>query len=203
MKASSRPSIPSLLATGLLGALLFDCTPAVAGPILSDTWLQFGFSDTSTPATGCDPADPAGPFCLGSSGTPTSFLDAPPWTFFAGAGGATLTIVDAFLSTDRFELFDFGVSLGLTSMPTAGVDCGDDPVVCLATSGMSWATFGLGAGSHSLTLIPTLSDGGGTGYLFVSGASQPPPTSVPEPQTWALALLGLLAIGARRMRKTA
>src|SRR5205807_246059 len=89
-------------------------------------------------ATGCDPADPAGPFCIPSSGTPTEFLDAPPWTFVAPAAGALLTVTDAFLAGDRFQVFDFGASLGLTSAPVGNADCGDDPIPCLALIALAW-----------------------------------------------------------------
>src|SRR5437879_4732610 len=100
-----------------LSAALGLAAPAYGGPIPFNTFLEFGFSTAGTPATGCDPADPSGPFCIPSSGTPTQFLDAPSWTFLAPAGGAILTVVDAFLAGDRFQIFDFGVSLGLTSIP--------------------------------------------------------------------------------------
>ena len=118
-----------LFATGRVVLNLLRCVSAIglvavapalsAGPILSDVWYEFGFTDVGVDATGCDPADPAGAFCIPSSGTPTVFLDAPPWTFLASAAGATLTVTDAFLSGDQFELFDFGASIGLTSPPSA------------------------------------------------------------------------------------
>lgn len=154
----------ALLATAVVSG-------AQAGLIPVNTFLEFGFSGAGIPATGCDPADPAGPFCIPSSGTPTSFLDAPPWTF-STATASTLIVTDAFQSGERFEVFDFGASLGLTSAPGLS-DCSDDPVACLADPAMSQAAFLLAAGNHSLTLAPTLSPGGGgAGYLFVA---------VPEP----------------------
>jgi len=160
-------------------------TPATAGSITPGTFLEFGFTSAGVPATGCDPNDPAGPFCTESSGTPTSFLDAPPWTFVATSIGAVLTVTDAFQAGDQFQIFDFGVSLGLTSAPgSSAIDCGDDPVVCLATAGMSQGTFNLAAGNHSITITPTVaSQFGGAGYLSVN--------AVPEPGTWALFGLGL------------
>ena len=164
-------------------AALFAVAPCVsAGTIPFDTWLEFAVSDAGVPATGCDPDDPTGGFCTPSSGTPTLFLDAPPWTFVAPASGASLVVTDAFESTERFELFDFGASLGLTSAPaaTAVVECGDDPVVCLAS------------GAHSITLTPTMSQGGG-GYLLVTAA-----VVVPEPGVLALLAIGLAAIALQR-----
>jgi hypothetical protein len=152
-------------------------TPAQAGPIPPDTFLQFASSQAGIPATGCDPADPAGPFCFSSSGTPTSPLDAPPWTF---TGPGLLTVTDVFESGDQFQLFDFGVSLGLTSVPGTS-DCGDDPVPCLADPAMSKGTFALGAGPHSLTLTAVLAPtDSATGYLIVT---------LPEPGTLSLSVL--------------
>ena len=182
-----------LAVAGALVLLLI--APATrAGPLTADTWGEFSFAETGTMAVGCDPADPAGGFCIPSSGTPTVFLDAPAWTFLA-AGDVVLTVIDAFLSGDQFEVFDFGVSLGVTSAPAGFglVDCGDDPVVCLFTSGMSRGAFNLAAGAHSITLRVTSSDGGGSGYLIVGGA-----IGIPEPATPALLALALLALLAHR-----
>jgi hypothetical protein len=194
LRPSRRPA--QLLAALVLTGLVLIGAPASAGPILSGEWLEFGFTTAGTPATGCDPDDPAGPFCIPSSGTPTSFLDAPAWTFTAPTEGALLTVTDAFSSGDRFQLFDFGVSLGLTSLPAAAgsVDCGDDPVTCLATIGISRGFFNLAAGNHSLTLIPTVSLGGGSGYLRVDAAA------VPEPATLLLVATGFALTTLRRAR---
>jgi hypothetical protein len=177
-------------------ALMLVAPAAYAGAIASDTWGEFSFGDAGTLARGCDPADPAGGFCIPSGGTPTIFLDAPAWTFVA-AGDVVLTITDAFLSGDQFEVFDFGVSLGLTSSPAGSglVDCGDDPVVCLGTSGISHGTFALAAGVHAITVRVASSDGGGAGYLLVSGGN-----NVPEPATLALLVLALAALVAQRAR---
>jgi hypothetical protein len=167
-------------------------SPAVAGPIDLGVWYEFSFTDPGVGAAGCDPADPAGGFCIPSSGTPTTFLDAPPWTFVAPALGALLTVTDAFLSGDQFEILDFGLPLGFTSAPAPGIDCGDDPVPCLATPGVSTGAFLLAAGAHSLTIAPLLApDGGGAGYLLVTSV-------IPEPGTWSLLVVGLLALAFHR-----
>jgi hypothetical protein len=186
-----------VMALGCVAGLLVS-VPASAGPIPLDTWLEFGFTDAGVAATGCDPADPAGGFCIESSGTPTTFLDAPAWTFVAPAGGATLTVTDAFESGDRFEIFNFGVSLGVTSLPARqAVDCGDDPVTCLATAGMSIGTFVLAGGNYSLTIVPTdAPTGGGAGYFFVESAQ------VPEPATALLVFTGF-GFALRRARARA
>jgi hypothetical protein len=160
-------------------------SPAYAGSIPLGDWLQFSFTTAGVAAAGCDPADPAGSFCIPSSGTPSSFLDAPAWTF-TSALATTLSVTDAFLSGDRFSILDFDVPIQLTSAPTAGVDCGDDPAVCLATPGMSKAVLQLAAGSHSLTIVPTVTDGGGSGFLRVD--------AVPEPSTFALMAAGFVLV---------
>lgn len=202
MKRFALSSIRRLNQLGALALLLSVSSLARAGAIPFDTWLEFSFGDAGTPAAGCFPDDPAGAFCIPSGGTPTSFLDAAPWTFTAGASGATLTVVDAFVSGDRFELFDFGVSLGLTSLPGSEDVCGDDPATCLATPGMSRLIASLGAGLHSLTLTPTLSPGGGgAGYLQVKEGGGN--VSVPEPSTYALFGIALLGLGLTRTRGTA
>lgn len=183
-----------------LAAGLLTAAAAQAGPIAFDTYLQFSFETAGAAVAGCAPDDPGGGFCVPSSGTPTAFLDAPAWTFNAGAGGATLTVTDAFLAGDVFQVFDFGVPLGLTSAPVDGVDCGDDPVVCLATAGMSSGVFALGAGAHSLTLLASQAPGGlGTGYLQVAAAV----AAVPEPASIALVLAALVAARAGRRRPSA
>ena len=187
---------PYVLAAYLATACVFlAAAPASAGPIVLDTWYEFAFTDTVTPATGCFPEDPAGPFCIPSSGTPTTNLDAPPWTF--AAGNVLLTVVDAFNNGDQFEIFDFGVSIGVTSAPGRADDCGDDPVPCLANAQMSKGFFNLGAGPHSLTITPTLSPtGGGAAYLQVSAAA------LPEPMTTLLLGSGLAALSLRRYRRS-
>jgi hypothetical protein len=112
-----------------------------------------------------------------------------------------LSVVDAFASGDRFEIFDFGASLGLTSLPGVDGDCGDDPLTCLADASMSRLIVSLGAGLHSLSIVPTLAPNfGGTGYLHITG--RPDSTPVPEPSSVLLFALGLLGMGVFQTRRS-
>jgi hypothetical protein len=181
----------------VMGAVLATSGAAMAGPIASNIFLQFSFDNVGDKAKGCDPADPAGNFCPASSGTVTGFLDAPAWTFIASAAGATLTVIDTFASGEIFNVFDFGQLIGTTSVPSRiGVDCDDDPVVCLATPGMSFGIFNLAAGAHSLELVLTRG-GQGVGYLQVADAV----AQVPEPASIALMLGGLAVLWGSRRRQ--
>jgi YVTN family beta-propeller protein len=181
-------------ASGLLIAALILLQPsAKAGVLPFGIWEEFSFTSAGTPAVGCFPADPNGNFCFSSSGTPTDFIDAPPWTLTAPVQGVVLTVTDAFTAGDRFQVFDFGVSLGLTSAPFGSTDCGDDPVPCLSIPGISSARFGLNAGGHSLTITPMLSTGGGSAYLRAD--------VVPEPGTWLLFAAGFAALVLLRSKR--
>ena len=178
----------------IVAFLAIGCAvPAQAGPVTFDTFYQFAFTDPGIPATGCDPADPAGPFCIPSSGTPTQFAPAGPWTFSSSVG-VLLTVTDAFSAGDQFEIFDFGTSLGLTSLPVGTGNCGSDPLPCLADPSHSSRVFSLVAGNHSITIVPVLSpSGGGSGYFNVA--------PVPEPATLILLGTALFGFGAHQRKK--
>lgn len=173
-----------------MAAALSWSTVTAAGGIALESFLQFG-SEGGAFATGCDPADPLGAFCTPSFGTPTGFLDAPPWTFTA-AQAVTLIVVDVFEAGDRFQVRDFGSPVGLTSAPVGNSDCGDDPVPCLSDPAMSKGSFELAAGDHSITIF-TLTDAAATGYLKV--------TAVPEPATALVIVLGAAVLGWRQRKQ--
>ena len=105
-------------------------------------------------------------------------------------------MVDGFHSGDQFQVFDFGVSLGLTSSVASGVDgCsgGNGPIHCLADSRFSNGSFSLGAGSHSMTISTVAGETSGGAWFEVA-------SGVPEPYSFLLVGLGLGLIAWRRRR---
>lgn len=152
--------------------------PAVPVPV-GGLWQEFSFGAAGVPAGACTS-------CTSSSGGNSEYAGTPPWTFSAGAGGADLTVVDAFLLGDQFEVFDFGFSMGTTSAPGSG-DCGNDPVPCLANADASKRVFQLAPGPHSITITPVVSPfGGGAAYFRVDGAQR---------FTQAIPTLGAVGLG--------
>jgi hypothetical protein len=149
------------------GAVLVFSSPANATDLpVGGPWQEFHFSGVGALATHCTAGT-----CAPSSDGNSVFAPDPPWTFTAGRRGVTLTVTDAFDFGDRFEAFDFGVSLGQTSAVPVGEDCGSNPVPCLASA--SHATFALGAGAHSLTITPTASPfGGGAAYFRIAALAK-------------------------------
>ncbi len=129
--------------------------PSIQGPVpVSGQWIEFAYRDSGTFVTGCYPADPTTNLsCVPSEAGNSVFGDTPPWTFTAPPQGATLTVTDAFIYGDVFEVFDFGVSIGTTStVPTTNGSCGDNPDVCLADPLASHGVFQLKAGPHEITI---------------------------------------------------
>jgi hypothetical protein len=144
--------------------LVFSSSASATDVPVGGPWQEFHFSGVGAPATQCTAGT-----CASNSNS--VFAPDPPWTFAAGTGGVRLTVTDAFDLGDRFEAFDFGVSVGQTSAVPVGEDCGSNPVPCLESA--SHATFALGAGAHSLTITPTASPfGGGAAYFRITALAK-------------------------------
>ncbi len=136
------------------------------GPPFGGKWKEFSFGATGSFAKGCTPADPAGSICVASSAGNSEFVGAPPWTFTAPKSGIVLTVTDAFLNGDRFEVFNGATNIGDTPAVAKTGSCapGDssDPEVCVKDPKSSHRVYSLGGSQgYSLTIkaIDTVSPG--------------------------------------------
>ena len=181
-----------IFAVVLLSSVAF-ALPVTAGsidPYLNGPWLKFFFRGPGTDAYGCA-------YCGGeSAGENQVFLDPPPWTLDLAAP-AVLKITDIFLKGDNFNLYDFN-TLILTTPPVDSVyywtNCGTNPENCYGAEGVSYGTFDLAAGSHSLTIrVADSPYNQGTAYFRIDRI-----IGAPEPLSIMLLGLGLLGLGAVR-----
>jgi hypothetical protein len=187
---------------GVLAVILWTAPAADAGPIgLGGPWLEFVFLEAGVPATGCFPADPAGLSCTPSAGGNSIFADAPPYTFVAPAGGAIVTVVDAFCRGGAFSVFDFGGLIGTT--PVVPTVCGapgetTDPAVAVLDPTYSSGVFFLAQGPHEISFSALVSPfGAGAAYFRVDPKQV---TKVAEPASWFLLGTGLVLSGLRGRR---
>jgi len=162
-------------------------TPASAADILLDQWYNFVFGGVgSSLASGGE---------LGTN-PDAIYPGAGPWTFTL-TGSGTLTLIDGFLSGDQFNVTNFGISIGDTSLPTEGAACGSNITACLATPEISQGVFALGPGAHSISGTTLLSPfGGGAGFFIVREGSVGQHGAVPEPGVWLMMLIGFGFVGA-------
>ncbi|MGE5293472.1 MAG: hypothetical protein ACM3VT_01455 [Solirubrobacterales bacterium] len=178
-----------LTTLAVCGLMLAATTSAWAGAItVGGPWYEFGFDTEGGFATTGELTSP-------SSAGNSVFADNPPWTFTTGSD-AFLTITDAFLSGDAFEVFDNAVSIGSTPLVTDGVYISDDPAVCVLSPAISHGAFALGAGDHSITIKVIDMISSGAGYFRVDAAP-----AVPAPGAILLGMLGTGLVGWIRRRR--
>jgi hypothetical protein len=183
-EATSINGLNAVLANGLDTAITTD-----------GSWHEFGFGLAGTFAFTCGGA------CVSTVNPVAEDISAPPWTF---TGPGVVSLTDLFARGDRFELFDAGVPVGSTSVPTNdGLETcpssGSDILACLADPTYSHGVFAVGAGAHSLTIeVIQNAEGTDSGAAVFQLAS----ASVPEPGTVTLFGAGLVAFGLLLRRRT-
>lgn len=190
----------------LVGALLLAvAATAQAGPVgqfINGPWINFlsvSAGDVGT-VQGCG-ADPTVPGDMGACSGVGNVVpaDDPPWTFVAPAGGLTLTVVDGGVVGERYEVLDFGISLGfITSEPGNTDETCFDPDVCVTIPEFSFGEFLLAAGPHAIDFIvapaPNAAD---DGFFRLDTV-----VDVPEPAPLSLILAtGIVALGLSRRKK--
>lgn len=163
---------------------LTAATAATAAPVALDTLYGFGFDGVGTALVGTA----GGPFSLPVNPAGTDSPDAP-WTFdIAPSSAGSLIVLDLSISSDEFEIFNFGESLGVTSSATSGGTCGVNFTCAFGDPNYSRGVFALSAGSYSISGIQ-ITGIPGAGAFIIQTAVIPVPAS-------GLLLLGALAGGA-------
>jgi hypothetical protein len=141
------------------------CPAANALPLVVDGGFEcFTWTPDGTPAVAC------------ADGSPTFDWVSGAWTI--------LKVTDCCVPGDHFEIFDFGVSIGVTGL-------GDNPY---ESDDLEFFTGAMAPGAHSITVVNLFGCcGAGGGSIGVDTAP------IPEPAT--LILLGTGMVGSALARR--
>lgn len=198
-------SFPSALLAAVLAASSLAAQATSLHLTANEQWQAFGVDSFSSLSSGTEWIDNSDSNAAGY-GSPLSFT----FTIADGFVGQ-LTVVDASMAGDTFEVFGNGQLLGATSSVPLQVygdapDVGYDYDAALLNSTFSRGVFTLGAGSYSVTgaLAQSLMIDDGMGGLSplnaTAGAIKLSVSAVPEPSSLALvfAALGVTWLASRR-----
>lgn len=187
--------VKQLVLAVTMGLGLIANTQAASIPLLADgNWNEFTVDDFSAISQGTEWID-ANDSSSPDFGTPLHFL----FTIANGFKG-TLTVVDAGLAGDRFEVYNNGQRIGSTSATNNSTDFSNFFSDNLNNANFSSGIFTLNKGSYDITgtLLHTLQSFNATNGALKLDVSKA--TTVPEPSSLALlfAGLGLFFIARRR-----
>jgi hypothetical protein len=123
---------------------------------------------------------------------------------YTSAQQTKLTVTDAFLDGDRFQVFDKDMPLGLTSPATDdGTQIGDKASAALSNPKFSSGSFLLSPGSHSITIkIVGTAVGHSMGTGFLRADTLGAPSHTPEPAGLTLVLAAGACVACYRWRLT-
>ena len=180
-----------IAATALMVSVAGVSTSAQAGAptIAVNTWYTGQFGSAGSPLTGGD--------IFGVGVTPpfgtATVAPTSAWTVDLTSPGE-LIVTDLEASGDQFTLYNNGVLLGTTSVPTDGTYVGYDISSVLSNPVFSHGTFALPTGLDTITgNLTDLTVGEGDFAFAVTG--------VPEPATWAMTIAGMGLMGAMLRRR--
>src|SRR5947208_13468658 len=124
--------VKSLVLACVVVIACLAASAAGATPIAVGSWQPYFFGATGSTATGS------------------------PFTF-TSSGAALVTVTDAFCRGDRFTVSDGAMSLGTTTLVAVDLACDtivSNPGAALADPGYRSSRFIVGAGAHSIGIVP-------------------------------------------------
>jgi|SRR5579863_1344308 len=174
--------------------MLFPAAAYSESLLATNQWYEFSFTSAGVEALGCYPVDmsPDALNCIASSAGNSVFAPTPSWDF-ALDSPAILTVTDAFLHGDSFDVYnDDELLFSTPNVAADGNGCGSNPVMCLDDMASSHASFTLDPGDYSITIFPDAIGDAGAAYFEVV---------TPEPDLWPVLLLCGFVLCAPAVRK--
>lgn len=155
-------------------------------------WNEFSVDDFSSISTGVEWIDT-------SNSNSLNFGTANTYQFTVASGyKGFLSVVDAGFAGDRFQVFNNGQSLGLTSLTSNSIDYSNNFDSNLLDANFSSTVFELAAGTYSITgeLASTLQP-----FNATNGALKLEVAAVPLPGALGLFLGGMSLLALVRRRR--